>query len=171
MQLCSRSPNNTPVEILHHDEGHTLTRSRVGSPISCQRSQIVSSPTHPSPSNPVYFILGGGGGGGKEQARTMANEARPHGGREAATHPSRQPRETPVQVSQVCQVWESGLREKKEPSRGWNTRPFGYQLQLHVIEWNSITACVAVLGRKWRLFHRVFQLRHCVQSAVSLNFR
>jgi len=31
--------------------------SSVGSATSCQRSQMVRSPTHPSPSKPVYFTL------------------------------------------------------------------------------------------------------------------
>ena len=37
-----------------------LTRSMVVSAMSCQRSHMVSSPTQPSPSRPVYFTLHGG---------------------------------------------------------------------------------------------------------------
>ena len=108
-----------------------------GSPMSCQRSQRVSSPTHPSPSRPVYFTLGGREGGkrrgregrregGREGGRGGGGEGEGGGGRgwqatssgprgrTAATHPRRQPRATPVQTSQVCQAWENGLREKRE---------------------------------------------------------
>ena len=36
-----------------------LTKSSVGSETSCQRSQMVRSPTQPSPSSPVYLTLHG----------------------------------------------------------------------------------------------------------------
>ena len=46
-----------------------LTRSMVVSAMSCQRSHMVSSPTQPSPSRPVYFTLHGGRGEGAQKSR------------------------------------------------------------------------------------------------------